>query len=85
MKDELRNATDEKTSLEEEIKNRNEEMYTMNEKLIFLEFQKTQQKDQPIVDDQGRSLALTTSNQVQELKYKIEQNNDANIRRVFDL
>ena len=36
----MRSATDEKVALEDEIKNRNEEMYKMNEKMIFMEFQK---------------------------------------------
>jgi len=31
---------EEKTSLEEEIKGRSEEVYKMNEKMIFMEFEK---------------------------------------------
>ena len=79
----MRAATDEKVSLEDEIKNRNEEMYNMNEKLIFMEFQKSQKT--PVTDDTGKDLHALTSNQVQELKAKVDQNNDANVRRVFDL
>ena len=38
LKAEMRRAAEEKATLEDEIKNRNEEMYTMNEKMIFMEF-----------------------------------------------
>ena len=38
LKAELNRATEEKATVEDEIKNRNEEMYKMNEKMIFLEF-----------------------------------------------
>ena len=33
---------EEKAALEDEIKNRNEEMYAMNQKMIFMEFDKQQ-------------------------------------------
>ena len=38
LKQELKNASEEKAAVEEEIKNRNEEIYKMNEKMIFMEF-----------------------------------------------
>ena len=40
LKDELKHAIEEKQSIEEEIKARNDEFYKMNERMIFLEFQK---------------------------------------------
>ena len=40
LREELQNASIEKSQLEEEIKARNQEMYQMNEKLIFLEYNK---------------------------------------------
>lgn len=61
LKKVLKEATEEKATLEDEIKNRNEEMYKMNEKMIFLEFEKQQ------FDDKGKGLAQATSNQLQEL------------------
>ena len=38
LKQELKNASEEKAAVEDEIKNRNEEIYKMNEKMIFMEF-----------------------------------------------
>ena len=58
LKKQLLDATEEKASLEDEIKNRNEEMYKMNEKMIFLEFEKQQ------IDDKGKGLQVATSNQL---------------------
>lgn len=40
LKHELEGALDEKKTIEEEIKVRNEEVYKMNEKMIFMEFEK---------------------------------------------
>ena len=40
LKHELEGALDEKKTIEEEIKVRNEEVYKMNEKMIFLEYEK---------------------------------------------
>lgn len=40
MRHQLQSAIEEKTSLEDEIKSRSEEVYKMNEKMIFLEFEK---------------------------------------------
>ena len=51
---------EEKASLEDEIKNRNEEMYAMNQKMIFMEFDKQQVE----VDDNGQGLVKATSNKV---------------------
>ena len=72
---------EEKASLEDEIKNRNEEMYAMNQKMIFMEFDKQQVE----VDDNGQGLVKATSNKVQDLKMQLEFNWDANVRRVFDM
>ena len=38
LREEIQNAAAEKQQLEDEIKSRNQEVYQMNEKLIFLEF-----------------------------------------------
>ena len=38
LKQELKNASEEKAAVADEIKNRNEEIYKMNEKMIFMEF-----------------------------------------------
>jgi len=40
LRHELESATEEKQSLEQEIKNRNQEVYEMNEKMIFMEYEK---------------------------------------------
>ena len=45
LKQELKNAIEEKAAVELEIQSRNEEVYKMNEKMIFLEFQKQQNDD----------------------------------------
>ena len=40
LRHELEGAMEEKKTVEQEIKSRNEEVYTMNEKMIFMEFEK---------------------------------------------
>ena len=40
LKNELETALEDKKSVEEEIKVRNEEVYKMNEKMIFMEYEK---------------------------------------------
>ena len=40
LRNELNSAMQEKTQLEEEIKGRSEEVYKMNEKMIFLEYER---------------------------------------------
>ena len=40
LRHELTAAAEEKKQLEEEIKTRSEEVYQMNEKMIFMEFEK---------------------------------------------
>ena len=40
LKNDLKTAVEEKAQLEQEIKSRSEEVYKMNEKMIFLEYEK---------------------------------------------
>ena len=40
LKHELETAMEDKKTIEEEIKVRNEEVYKMNEKMIFMEYEK---------------------------------------------
>ena len=52
----------------------------MNEKMIFLEFQKSQ----ATTETKELGLVEATSNKLQDLQAKYDQCLDANVRRVFD-
>ena len=67
----------EKTQLEEEIKGRSEEVYKMNEKMIFLEYERQAEAN--------KQLKEFDTNKVQDLKTKLEKCQDNNIRRILDL
>ena len=77
LKHELEGALDEKKTIEEEIKVRNEEVYKMNEKMIFMEFEKQAEAN--------RQLSEMTTNKVQDLKLQLEKCQDSNIRRILDM
>jgi septal ring factor EnvC (AmiA/AmiB activator) len=70
LREELINAAKEKQSLEEEIKARNQEVYSLNEKLILIDFSKPESK---------------LSAHIQHLKEQIDSHKDRNIRKVGDL
>lgn len=65
MRHQLQSAIEEKTSLEDEIKSRSEEVYKMNEKMIFLEFEKQ--------NDANKQLSSLEGTKVQELKSQLEK------------
>lgn len=44
LKEELRKTENDKEALETEIKQRNEELYQMNQRMIFIEFEKQSQQ-----------------------------------------
>ena len=77
LRNELNSAMQEKTQLEEEIKGRSEEVYKMNEKMIFLEYERQAEAN--------KQLKEFDTNKVQDLKTKIEKCQDNNIRRILDL
>lgn len=71
LKEELEQAELDKKELENEIKQRNEEIYQMNEKLILLEI--------------NSSMTMGGEKQVNEMQNKIDRMHDNNQRRVGDL
>ena len=77
LREELAKASEEKKQIEEELKSRTDEVYEMNQKMIFLEFQKQQADIQ--------QLSSVANNATQDLKEKIERMEDQNLRRVFDM
>ena len=50
LRHELTAAAEEKKQLEEEIKTRSEEVYQMNEKMIFMEFEKQAEANKQLSD-----------------------------------
>ena len=78
MRNELNAAQEEKASLEEEIKVRNEEVYKMNEKMIFLEYEKQAEANKQLAN-------MGENNQVQGLKSQLDKYQNNNIRRIMDL
>ena len=77
LKHELETAMEDKKTIEEEIKVRNEEVYKMNEKMIFMEYEKQAEAN--------RQLSDMTTNKVQDLKLQLDKYQDNNIRRILDL
>ena len=65
LKNELETAMEDKKTIEEEIKVRNEEVYKMNEKMIFMEYEKQAEAN--------RQLSDMTTNKVQDLKLQLEK------------
>ena len=65
LRNELNSAMQEKTQLEEEIKGRSEEVYKMNEKMIFLEYERQAEAN--------KQLKEFDTNKVHDLKTKLEK------------
>ena len=77
LRHELTAAAEEKKQLEEEIKTRSEEVYQMNEKMIFMEFEKQAEAN--------KQLSNMASVKVHDLRSQLEKCQDSNIRRIVDL
>ena len=76
-REELKLAMEDKEQIEAELKARSDEVYEMNQKMIFLEFQKQQ--------DDMKHMSAVASTKTQDLKDRIERMIDQNLRRVFDM
>lgn len=78
LRHELTSAIEEKQALEQEIKSRNQEVYEMNEKMIFMEYEKQAEANKQLA-------SLHDTNKVQDLKAQLEKCQDNNIRRILDM
>ena len=65
LRHELTAAAEEKKQLEEEIKTRSEEVYQMNEKMIFMEFEKQAEAN--------KQLSEMASVKVHDLRSQLEK------------